>query len=49
MQYLTEEYLEYCSKMKPEEILEFLEDFRNLLYFSNSLDNVQEGNSVSLS
>ena len=30
LQYFTEEYLEQCKKMKPEQVLQFLEDFREL-------------------
>lgn len=30
LQYFTEEYLEQCRKMKPEQVLQFLEDFREL-------------------
>lgn len=30
VQYVSKEYLERCASMKPEQILQFLEDFRNL-------------------
>ncbi|MCI0658164.1 MAG: BrnA antitoxin family protein [Acidobacteria bacterium] len=30
VQYFSDEYLEQCRAMKPEEILEFLENFRSL-------------------
>ena len=30
VQYFTEDYLEQCRKMKPEQVLQFLEDFREL-------------------
>ena len=30
IQYFTPEYLERCKKMTPDEILQFLEDFRQL-------------------
>lgn len=30
VQYFTDEYLEQCRKMKPEQVLRFLEDFREL-------------------
>ena len=30
VQYFSDEYLEQCSKMKPDEIVRFLEDFRLL-------------------
>jgi uncharacterized protein (DUF4415 family) len=30
LQYFTVDYLEQCSKMKPEQILEFLDSFRLL-------------------
>lgn len=30
LQYFTEEYLEQCRKMEPEQVLQFLEDFREL-------------------
>lgn len=30
VQYFTPEYLEHCRKMKPEQIVQFLEDFRQL-------------------
>ncbi len=30
IQYFTDEYLEQCKKMKPEQVLQFLEDFREL-------------------
>jgi predicted DNA binding CopG/RHH family protein len=30
LQYFTDEYLEQCRKMKPEQVLQFLEDFREL-------------------
>ena len=30
VQYFTDEYLEQCKKMKPEQALQFLEDFREL-------------------
>jgi len=30
VQYFSEEYLERCVSMKPEQILQFLEDFRML-------------------
>ncbi|MFC1521108.1 CopG family antitoxin [Elusimicrobiota bacterium] len=34
VQYFSKEYLEQCKKMKPEDILRFLEDFRTL-HFKN--------------
>ena len=30
VQYFTDEYLQQCSEMKPEQVLRFLEDFREL-------------------
>jgi len=30
LQYFTDDYLEQCKKMKPEQVLQFLEDFREL-------------------
>ncbi len=30
VQYFTDEYLEQCRNMKPEQVLRFLEDFREL-------------------
>lgn len=30
VQYFTDEYLEQCREMKPEQVLRFLEDFREL-------------------
>lgn len=30
VQYFTKEYLDQCRKMKPEQIVRFLEDFRTL-------------------
>lgn len=30
VQYFSDEYLEYCKKMTPAQIFQFLEDFRNL-------------------
>ncbi len=30
IQYITDEYLEQCRKMKPEQVLRFLDDFREL-------------------
>ena len=30
VQYFTDEYIERCKKMTPDQILEFLEDFRKL-------------------
>jgi len=30
VQYFTDEYLQQCRKMKPEQVLRFLEDFREL-------------------
>ena len=30
VQYFTDDYLEQCRKMKPEQVLQFLEDFREL-------------------
>ncbi len=30
VQYFTDEYLQQCRKMKPEQVLQFLEDFREL-------------------
>jgi len=30
VQFFSDEYLEQCRKMKPEEVLEFLESFRKL-------------------
>ena len=30
VQYFTDEYLQQCQKMKPEQVLRFLEDFREL-------------------
>lgn len=30
LQYFTEDYLEQCRKMKPKQVLQFLEDFREL-------------------
>ncbi len=32
VQYFTPEYLEKCSKMKPEQILNYLEDFRKMYF-----------------
>ena len=30
VQYFTDEYLQQCREMKPEQVLQFLEDFREL-------------------
>jgi predicted DNA binding CopG/RHH family protein len=30
VQYFSKEYLERCASMRPEQIIQFLEDFRNL-------------------
>ena len=30
VQYFSKEYLEYCRKLSPEQILSFLEDFKQL-------------------
>ena len=30
VQYFTDEYLQQCREMKPEQVLRFLEDFREL-------------------
>jgi predicted DNA binding CopG/RHH family protein len=30
LQYFTDDYLEQCRKMKPKQVLQFLEDFREL-------------------
>lgn len=32
VQYFSVEYLEQSSKMKPEQIIRYLEDFRNMYY-----------------
>ena len=32
VQYFTKEYLEQCSKMTTDQILEFLENYRKLVY-----------------
>lgn len=32
IQYFNKEYLERCSRMTPDQILEFLEDYRMLLF-----------------
>jgi len=32
IQYFTPEYLEKCSKMKPEQILVFLDDYRTIFF-----------------
>lgn len=34
VQYFTDEYLEKCSEMKPEQVLQFLDDFRKLHFYS---------------
>jgi predicted DNA binding CopG/RHH family protein len=36
VQYFSKEYLERCASMKPEQILQFLEDFRNLHSYEKS-------------
>jgi predicted DNA binding CopG/RHH family protein len=36
VQYFSKEYLERCVSMKPEQILQFLEDFRNLHFDAKS-------------
>ena len=43
IQYFSDEYLEYCRKLTPEQILQFLEDYR-LLHASQ-----QEGASKLIS
>ena len=30
VQYFTDEYLEHCQKMSPEQVLRFLDDYRKL-------------------
>lgn len=30
VQYFTKEYIEHCKKLSPDQILEFLESYRNL-------------------
>ena len=32
VQYITDEYIEECSKMTPEQIVQFLEDFRTMYF-----------------
>lgn len=32
VQYFTKEYLERCAKLTPEQIIEFLENYRALVY-----------------
>lgn len=32
VQYLTKEYLERCSKLTPDQIIEFLENYRTLMW-----------------
>ena len=32
VQYFTKEYLERCKGMTPEQIIEFIEDFRTLIF-----------------
>jgi len=36
VQYFSKEYLERCGSMRPEQILQFLEDFRNLHSYDKS-------------
>jgi predicted DNA binding CopG/RHH family protein len=44
LQYFSKEYLERCASMKPEQILQFLEDFRNL----HSYDKSQSTKLISI-
>ncbi len=44
VQYFSKEYLERCASMKPEQILQFLEDFRNL----HSYDKSQSTKLISI-
>jgi predicted DNA binding CopG/RHH family protein len=32
IQYFTEEYLERCKELTPEQIIEFIEDYQNLIF-----------------
>ena len=36
VQYFSMEYLERCASMRPEQIIQFLEDFRNLHSYDKS-------------
>lgn len=42
IQYFTKEYLDRCRNFTPEEILEFLENYRNLVY--NTPEKCQQVN-----
>jgi predicted DNA binding CopG/RHH family protein len=44
VQYFSKEYLERCASMGPEQILQFLEDFRNL----HSYDKSQRTKLISI-
>lgn len=44
VQYFPKEYLERCASMKPEQILQFLEDFRKL----HSYDKSQRTKLISI-
>ena len=44
VQYFSKEYLERCASMKPEQILQFLEDFKNL----HSYDKSQRTKLISI-
>ena len=37
VQYFTPDYLENCSKMKPEQILKYLEDYKTIYYQSKPI------------
>ena len=45
LQLFSPEYLEQCKKMKPKQILEFLEDFRKL----HSVDRFKKDRSILIS